>query len=262
MHLKERITTPRIITFSLLALLPLSMIAFSTSFLINAYRFNVCVVGTSIVLPLIFLVPLFLIIFSKAKYKWWIKGLLIYGALIWFTMVSVILLLFGRVEYLDHYQNEDVAKHYTTTIAECYEYEHMPSLADVGDPENTDLYVYARETSIFYNEAHVLICQYDDAQYQSQKAAMEQTYVFQKEVISRYEKQCEPTAQIAGYTFRMVSVDGEYEEELRYPNRMILIATNDETRELVYIAFYDGDLDVIHSLSGFITEYCGWEYIR
>ena len=91
---------------------------------------------------------------------------------------------------------------------------------------------------------------------------MEQTYVFQKEVISRYEKQCEPTAQIAGYTFRMVSVDGEYEEELRYPNRMILIATNDETRELVYIAFYDSDLDVIHSLSGFITEYCGWEYIR
>ena len=261
MNFRERITTPRIIAFALLASLLLVGVALATSTLLSAYKANVAVILAFIVLPLIFLVPLFLIVFTKGRYKWWAKGLLIYGVLQCFMIAFVVLLVFGQVEYLDHYQNQDVAKHYTTKIAECYEYEHMPSLAQVGEPENIDLYVYSCET-IFYSEAHVLICQYDEAQYQSQKADVEQRYVFQQEVISHYEEKCEPTAHIDGYTFRMVSVDGKYEEELRYPNRMILIATNDETRELVYIAFYDSDLDVIHSLSDFIIDYCGWDYIR
>ena len=261
MSFRERVTKPRIITFLLLSLFPLGVIALSTSVLTNAYRFNVSVVLAFIVLPLILLAVLFLIVFSKEKLKWWIKGLLIYGTLIWLGTFFLILLVFGRLEHFEHYQNEDVAKHYTTTIAEHYEYEHMPTLLEVGDPEKTGLYVYACET-IFYSEAHALMCQYDDAQYQSQKAAMEKTYVFQKDAIDRYGVKCEPTAQIDGYTFRMVSVEGEYGEELRYPNRMILIAANDETRELVYIAFYDADLDYIDSLSEFIMDDCGWKYIR
>lgn len=43
---------------------------------------------------------------------------------------------------------------------------------------------------------------------------------------------------------------------------MYLIATNDATREIVYLFFFDDDLDYIEDLDEFIRNDCGWKHIR
>lgn len=54
MNFRERITTPRIIAFALLASLLLVGVALATSTLLSAYKANVAVILAFIVLPLIF----------------------------------------------------------------------------------------------------------------------------------------------------------------------------------------------------------------
>jgi len=91
----------------------------------------------------------------------------------------------------------------------------------------------------------------------SQKALLDTTYTFQNDPMSVDEYTCEPTAKINGYLFRALSIE---EYELYYPKRVILIATNDEENEIVYMVFYDDDLDYIESLPDFINNECGWKH--
>jgi hypothetical protein len=51
-------------------------------------------------------------------------------------------------------------------------------------------------------------------------------------------------------------------EEFNYPKRLMFVATNDETNEIVYLSFYDDDLDYIVSLGDFLIDDCGWKHIR
>ena len=68
---------------------------------------------------------------------------------------------------------------------------------------------------------------------------------------------CDPTVELDGYFFRTLSI-----EEFNYPKRLMFVATNDETNEIVYLSFYDDDLDYIVSLGDFLSDDCGWKHIR
>ena len=93
-----------------------------------------------------------------------------------------------------------------------------------------------------------MICQYAQEEYAIQKARLDSAYTFQEETIT-----------IDGYQFKMLSVE---KYNLSYPNNIILIGCSDATREIVYLEFYDFDLDIISSLEDFIIDECGWKYIR
>lgn len=108
--------------------------------------------------------------------------------------------------------------------------------------------------SLFTCDVNALICAYDEDTYSQQKALLEEKYVFQTDAVKG-----EATAEVDGYYFRMLSKN---EYEMNYPKEVVLIATNDETNEIVYMSFYDDDLDYIDSLDEFILEDCGWQYIR
>ena len=69
----------------------------------------------------------------------------------------------------------------------------------------------------------------------------------------------ERTTDIDGYSFRMLSTD---EYDMNYPKDVALIATNDETKEIVYLSFHDQDIDYIDSMDKFILDDCGWKHIR
>jgi hypothetical protein len=72
---------------------------------------------------------------------------------------------------------------------------------------------------------------------------------------SGYE--CEPVVELDGYTFRTLSL-----EDFNYPKRLMFVATNDDTKQIVYLSFYDDDLDYIVSLEEFLMDDCGWKHIR
>ena len=46
------------------------------------------------------------------------------------------------------------------------------------------------------------------------------------------------------------------------PKRLGFVATNDATGEIVYLSFWNDDVDYIKNLPEFILENCGWRHIR
>ena len=94
------------------------------------------------------------------------------------------------------------------------------------------------------------------------KAELDEAYVFETQALESCGEVCEPTDELDGFFLRMLDTGKYRGSHLEYPKRLVLIGTNDETREIMYIAYYDFDLDYITSLSDFVYRKCGWEYIR
>ena len=170
-------------------------------------------------------------------------------------MLSLLFLgAFQPYEFLDHYENDEVQVHYAENSNEL-----MPQLSEISNPQKVDYYHYEGEGFIFFWQSDSLICKYSDEEYFKQKASLDEKYVFQTDVIKWDEHICEPTIEIDGYSFRMLSRN---EYEMDYPKDVVFIATNDETREIVYICYNDQDRDYIESLEEFILDECGWKHIR
>ncbi|MBQ4550882.1 MAG: hypothetical protein IJA49_07285, partial [Oscillospiraceae bacterium] len=66
---------------------------------------------------------------------------------------------------------------------------------------------------------------------------------------------------LEGYEFRFLEMETDT-YDLDYPHYMILVGTNDETREIVWSYYDDDDLDYISDPEKFLLNDCGWKYIR
>lgn len=106
-----------------------------------------------------------------------------------------------------------------------------------------------------------MICRYDQSEYLRQKALLDQKYTFQTDPMYSSDYVCQPTAQIDGYHFRLLSIEGDYQEYVEYPKHLTLIACSDQTNEIVYVSFRDDDLDDISSLEELISQDLGWTYV-
>lgn len=137
----------------------------------------------------------------------------------------------------------------------------MPELSGIGQPAAIEYDNIVTAFFLFYAETDYLICRYTPDEYEMQKAALETDYAFQETVITGDFSNCDPSVEIDGYRFRLLSPD-EYKGEIFYPKNLVLIGFSDAAREIVYAAFEDADLDYISSLEDFITNDCGWKYIR
>lgn len=257
MKIKERVTARKIIALTLSSLLPLGAIVVGIIFIFSNIIFDTAFVLGFFVIPLLTMLLSFLLIFSKRKRS--VKLILNTLLLIIFVFIFLVTYLMFKHEMLDKYTNDDVAEHYTEIANN---FKPMPGLNEIGFPENISYYDYFSQEFIFDEYAFHLICKYDEVEYKEQKALIEDNYIFQEETISDDRSSIDPTVEIGGYLFRALSVNGGYGNEINYPKRLIFIATNDETSEIVYMAFYDDDLDYIKSLKDFINDNCGWKHIR
>ena len=243
MFFKNQFTKARIVAYVLSCLLPVAAIAFGIFLLMKDTLFNITFFIGFILLPISTMVGLFFLVFSKIKLIG--KIALVLASLFTFLFCFNIVPNFGKMETLSHYENEEVADYqYAEVVAR---YDEMPELSEVGEPKKIEYYDYFSSAAIFFNcYTDTLICQYDADEYVTQKALLKEKYVFQAE---------NGTAKIEDYTFRIVEAEN-------YPKELLFIATNDQTCEIVYMAFYDDELDYILSLPRFIYEDCGWKYIR
>lgn len=109
----------------------------------------------------------------------------------------------------------------------------------------------------FFWDAYHLIVGYDAAQYQTEKAALEEKYTFREEAICGEETGYVsrlPYCDMDGYHLRILQTDG-----LGFPKDVYFIGTNDEEHKIIYIRFYDSDLDTVDSLESFLCNECGWK---
>ena len=254
---KVKISIPRIVAFSAACLLSVAAVALGVILLMANTIVNISFVFAYMVIPAVCVIFSALLIFSDMKPVK--KTLFVLLGLSVLVYVFVEANRWGLFEMLDYHEGESVSQYESVPKA----FSCMPNLSDVGEPEKVEYYDYFSQQGIFFTcDTDVLICRYAESEYPEQKAIVLDAYVFQQEPLIACGYSCESTAQIDGYCFRMLAVSDNYGEELYFPKRMVFVATNDQTNEIVYMSFCDDDLDYIDSLTDFILYTCGWTHMR
>ena len=169
------------------------------------------------------------------------------------ALLFIALLMFGDFGRIRSYRGDEAHEQYAEAAAQ---HEILPSPDELGAPESFEFNRYHGKEALFSWDADVLICRYDESCYAEEKAQLDSQYIYQSSAIAN----CEPAADIEGYSFRLL--DSEEYAALTYPEYIMLTAANDEKHEIVYICYRDPDLDYIRDLSGFILDSCGWKYMR
>jgi hypothetical protein len=169
----------------------------------------------------------------------------------------------GRFESFHRYTGEDVDEEYSAAVCN---FKIIPTLDEIGEPISTEYYDYSLYSLFdFTLETGFLICEYTEDEYFRQKVLKDEKYVFAKEPAEILGYACEPDAEIDGYVFRGVDANIKYGEcdcLHHFPKSLVLIGTNDLTHEIVYMTYFNNDLDYIHSFSDHILNECGWKYMR
>lgn len=144
-------------------------------------------------------------------------------------------------------------------------------LPELGEPETLTYHYYLTRAAVWDSTAHALLCRYSPEDYPAEKAALEERVQFRTESLASDDptfhpdaERLEPYVRIGNDEFRFLyprndQTDGFYGA---FYKNCVLVVTNDETREIGYLVFYDYDLDLAEDLTEFINEYCGWSAIR
>lgn len=254
---EKRVTLLRVLSMILAGLLPLGVLLLGCLMLLGGAIFNIAQAWTFMLLPLLVIVLSGLTIFSRqgTLAKW--------GGMFVIYLIAVPLFLFscffGRFELLQPTTRDELVQVYADIRNDdLFMHPFLPTLEEIGEPADVTLYEYFASQAVFFTQdVYTLVARYEPTEYASQIQAIQANYAFMNEPQGYGEHFCEPAADMGGYHFRMIDAP-----EVDYPQLLGFIATNDATKEIVYMSFCDYDLDWIEDLTDFLNEDCGWEHIR
>lgn len=244
-------TKGRLIGLICCALLPLVAMFFGILLLVKDVLLNVGIAVVYFLIPLLAVGVLAWCIFSDRKT--WKKFVLSGVILVLFLITLFFSYLIVGWTQLKRYEGDEAVQQYSSSESEN---KLMPELSELGNPEKIEYYKLFSASFIFAHETDGLICTYTQEEYAIQKARLDTTYNFQTE---KTANDILPAVEIDGYQFRLLSID---EYDLYYPKEVVLIGYSDDANEIIYLEFYDIDLDYITSLEEFIADECGWKYVR
>ena len=234
------------------AIFILGMVLLSVGAVINLYH-----VLVFIVLPLV-MVGVSVLYYCVVESKFLKVLIFIFLYMPVGCVVFLAFILFSSL-FLNSYEGEELVEKYEAVQRES---DFLPEPDEIGETQSLTYYHVGQFYSIiFYSDSYVLICEYTEAEYLQQKALLTEKYVFEYETDEYDGNVCYPYAEINGFYFRrLADVEGAdmYES---YPKEVHIVGTNDETCEIVYLDFYDFELDYIPDLTEFISEDCGWNAI-
>jgi len=250
---KKRLTLPVILLLVLTCLLPAAHAVMGVVGLFCGAIFNVSIAWLFFILPGITILLLVRnAISQKAMWKKIMNA--VAGLVVAFFIMNASFFV-SIIEDVDRYTGDEARNRYT---AAAENKSLLPSMEEMGNPVSLEYCEYdAFMTALFQSDTDTLICAYTPEEYALQKAATEQQYEFAAEPYTYREHVCPAEIELDGYSFRLRIGEGIW-----YPKEVALVGTNDETHEIVHIYFYDMDLDYIDDLARFITEDCGWKYLR
>lgn len=262
------ITPSRVNKFLVASILPLLAMIGGVFALILDTCINKAFLITFALFPLATMGLLASCIFSQLKR--YHKGILSVLILLLFAALFLGGNLFGTYVSLDRYRNDDVAAHYSLVTQ--YD-DQMPSLDEIGEPDQLQYYNVRTRYYFFFPEADYLICRYTPEEYALQKNSLEEKYTFQKETMYSldydfeehaysYVHPCDPGVVLDGYHFRVLSTELGHSHDTDYPWQMNLIAYSDEKCEIIYLSYHHTDIDYHTSLTDFLQNECGWNHVR
>jgi len=107
---------------------------------------------------------------------------------------------------------------------------------------------------IFMSTSYVLVCQFSDVEYSTEKEKLDEKYSWTQRNFSGEFFGIKPYFELDGFSFRAVE-DSDVKE-------MFLVGTSDDTNEIAYVFFYDPDIDYIEgSFTDFVTTETGWKKV-
>ncbi len=249
----------RLLIYICCSILPLFAISFGVILLCAGSLLNRSLIFTYMLIPVITSVGLGFTVFYNTKTLR--KVIVCTIILIIFTLLFSFGFILGEYAMVWQFEGEELETQYSE-IAETKKL--MPSLSEICTPIDVDYYkVYIKYFIYFTPETDYLVCEYTSDEYKKQKDLISKKYIFQEKELSNYDASCESITEIDGFTFKSLSINEEsYELSIDFPKKMVLIGFSDKTNEIIYISFYDDDIDYISSFSDFVNEDCGWKYIR
>lgn len=144
----------------------------------------------------------------------------------------------------------------------------MPAIEDLPDHKDIS-YKYNNYSVVFFEtDTITLKVDYDEEIYEKEKEKLTQNYKFlNKKVISKFDESKyyipEYEFSINSYSFRIVDEKDNY--TAKYPKSFGIIGTSDEKKSIVYLYFYDEDLDYIEednkgTMSNFVKKFFKFDY--
>ncbi len=237
--------------------LPLICFLFGLLRLAGAACFNTSFCITFILIPLITTGLLGLSIFCGRKQLPRQVMAIVFATL--FVPAFLISLVYGQFDKIWRYSGQEAGQRYTEAE---FLNELMPALTDIGEPLDMEYIHFRYNAFIFLGDTDYLICRYTPEEYQAQKAQLEKTYRFREDNITLHEYEFAPRAVLDGYQFRMADEIEASSPPFWYPKYMVLVGCSDETNQIIYLSYFDTDLDYITSIPDFLHTECGWNYIR
>ena len=145
--------------------------------------------------------------------------------------------------------------------------ESVSAPIEIGTAESAEYHTFDWSALAFGSRSWVLLCRYDEEEYERAAASVEERFRFRTEPLGtgRYDDDGakivdDPYAVIGNDRFRMLDpADGDVSE---FYKGCFLVMTNDIERQIAYIVFSDDDLDTAESLEALIAEYRGVKYLR
>ena len=258
-YTRKRVTIWKILVFLLTINLPVSVIGLTLLQVTNGTMFTTPFVAIFIVLPIVDLILIMLICFSR------IRAFFCYFLTIPINIAFIIAVVVGLVffpyERMTMTANRDVSESYTAVTER---YELMPDLDDLGDYRIAHHYSYSRNMIIadYSTNADSIVLQYEKDEYEMQKNKLSSRYFleFEDDEIMFLDSVYRSSAVIGDYIFRILSTDDFYDEELEYPYTHMIIATNDKENKIAYIAYSMTDTES-EAFAQFVLKDCGWTHI-
>lgn len=253
MKQKKCISKKQISALTFASIIPVCAIIFGIELLTDNFIIKTSYIISYFILPFIVTALLTLVMFSGKKrlFKVLSSVMLLFLLSIVFTATTIV----EKHEQISIFKDEEIKEFYVKN-----DNSPMPLLSEIAQPTKLDYYnYYSSHFGIFTCDSNTLICKYNEEMYTEQKELLDKKYIFQSNTVNDYGYNDEQATELDDYSFRLLSID---DYKINYPKAVFLIATNDTENEIVYMSFYNDDLDYIESLSEFIKEDCGWVYIR
>lgn len=168
-------------------------------------------------------------------------------------------LLFGGLGYLLFGQRNkvsyDLEKWNGLQASEPY----LPATERLGEYENMTCQYKQTEQFIFSWESYILTTSYSQEEYQKQKEQWETQYTFETD-LPRFADETvakQPNFSFDGFDFSLLDFE---QYDLYYPKEMVFVGFSDSQNQVVFVYYYDTDLDVIsESFEDFLKDDCGWK---
>ena len=251
-----KFTTGRKIAFAFASFFPLLTIAAGLLLLRGGVLLTPYVLILYFLIPAAVLAVFFFLI--RSCWKIWIKSLLCVAILFFYVPYMTLFAVVCPRFFLERYTGAEAMEQYAEALVAM---PLLPQPDTLGDPLY-QVYQHYESSAVFYlMTTNALLCDYTPEDYAAMKQALDTQWNFQTEPIPYpyRELTTQPGFTLDGFHFRFLSLEEEA-YGLHFPQYVMLIGTNDNTREIVWLHWYCVDLEYIgKDVQTILLEECGWK---